>query len=260
MRRKIGYTILLIPIPLILTLLYLLPDNLREYLVLYPKNPTLASFFFSNYVHESFYHFLGNLVSYIIIIILLLILNNNRERFYIEIIPIFLVLPWINSLTIVLLLRDVLHRALGFSAINSGLIGYLLYSTCKHIKEKYNIDLGANFIFGVYIFTLATGALICAVSYNMTYAIIAILLLPFSLWLFYLERNNLKDVLDQLKLEVKTKQIANIFHAYIVMLSLLSAFATALVLVPPNLTVNGNIKHCLSLDRIWLWCVGAHDT
>jgi len=246
MKEKISYTTFLILVPSILTLLYLLPENLRENLVLYPKNPTLVSLFFSNYVHENFYHLLGNLISYIFTIILLLILNNNRKRFYIEIIPIFLILPWINSLAIVLLLRDVLHRSLGFSAINSGLIGYLLYSTCRHIKDKYNIDLGTNFILGVYIFTLATGTLICAIGYNLKYAIIAILFLPFSLWLFYLERNNLKDVLDRLKLEVKTKQTVNIFHAYIVMLSLLFAFATALVLIPPNLTVNGSVINIVS--------------
>lgn len=108
-----DYILFLIFVPAVLTSIYLLPNSFREFMVLYPDNPSLISLFLSNFVHENFGHFAGNLGSYFVIMPLILTQVIDRRRFYIEISLIFLLLPWISSL-VTLFYHNHFTRALGF--------------------------------------------------------------------------------------------------------------------------------------------------
>ena len=70
---KIPYKdiILLASIPLILTIIFLLPSSIKDTLILHYYSPTILGFYFTHFVHETMPHFLGNLFLYLVLMALI---------------------------------------------------------------------------------------------------------------------------------------------------------------------------------------------
>ncbi|MDI3502499.1 MAG: hypothetical protein PWR13_309 [Archaeoglobi archaeon] len=244
-----DFAIFLVFIPALLTSIYMLPSNFKELMVLHPSNPSLLSLFFSNFVHNDLKHFAGNLCWYCFLMFLILMQVIDRRKFYIEMALIFLVLPWVNSIVVILHLKSFFAGVLGFSSIVSALFGYLFYSTCYYVRKEYGIkfDNFLNFIifiFGVFTFNLAVGMLIYAIY---TVCAIFFLISVASLYAFlYFERNNLREILDKISHLLRSKRKTKILEGFTVWLSLFSSFAAALVIFPATIVMDGNIVNIVS--------------
>ncbi|RKY23624.1 MAG: hypothetical protein DRP62_05525, partial [Planctomycetota bacterium] len=141
-------------IPFILVFLYLLPSSLKEFLILVPKNPNPWSVFFSSYVHSSFWHFLNNLVGYLVLILLIFYLEENRSFFHYFSFLNFILLPLLSSFLVIVALSS-FSESLGFSAVVSGFNGYLLYSVYMHLKKEYFKNLNCSFLWLLLIINFA---------------------------------------------------------------------------------------------------------
>lgn len=140
--------ILFMFIPAIVFLLYLLPDNFKDKLILNLSEPSLVSIFFSNYVHKTYSHLKGNISNYYLVMFFVFLLNlsTNRRKFYLDLSLIFLVLPFFNYVINLLIFKIFLHsnikRTYGFSAIVSGFFGYLSYSLMYFLKDVHKTRIG----------------------------------------------------------------------------------------------------------------------
>ncbi len=154
-RQKIDYLIFFTFIPLFLNFLFLFP---QECFILQPSNPTLISIYFSNFVHTEIFHFAGNLIYYFLFIFLIFKFENNRKRLYVVTLTFVTILPILNSLLIVYTLPN-LPPILGFSAIDAGFLGYLLFSVYNYIKYSWKISLNSSFLWSIFLFNISFPAL-----------------------------------------------------------------------------------------------------
>ena len=154
---KIDYAIFFLLVPAVLTFVYILPFGIKDYLVLQPLNPTFLSIFFSNYTHIEFFHFFNNILAYLIIIFLIFNIETDKKLFYKTSLLIFILLPFISSLSIIYLTPTV-SPTLGFSAISSAFLGYLLYAVYNFLKNAWKLSLNNSFLFFYFVgsFTLCS--------------------------------------------------------------------------------------------------------
>jgi len=137
-----DYLFFYLLIPAILTAFYVLPDDLKDYLVLWPSNPTFVSLLFSSYVHVDFNHFISNLSTYLFITFFLFNFETNRRLFYQASFMLLLLLPIISSLLIICFLPALKTPGiyvLGFSLITSGFAGYSIYAIFNYLKNVLKI-------------------------------------------------------------------------------------------------------------------------
>jgi hypothetical protein len=144
-----DYLFFYLLIPAILTAFYVLPDDLKDYLVLWPSNPTFISLLFSSYVHVDFNHFISNLSTYLLITFFLFNFETNRRLFYQASFMLLLLLPILSSLLIICFLPALRLPGiyvLGFSVITSGFAGYSIYAIFNYLKNVLKIPLNSSFI------------------------------------------------------------------------------------------------------------------
>lgn len=136
--KFLDYLSFFLFIPIVISIIYILPNSIKEFLIFHPSRITLLSIFFSNYVHSGFFHFMSNLVSYLLILFLLFNVETDRRFFYRISIFILFLLPFISSFLNIFLINNNLTMQ-GFSALVSGFLGYFLFSACNYIEKKYKI-------------------------------------------------------------------------------------------------------------------------
>ena len=124
-------------IPVFLLVLFILPDSIKQYLVLQSNNPSLLSVFFNHYTHINFIHVLNNIFIYLITSFLIFNIETNKKRFFLVTLLFFLFLPFIVSFILLLLIPSNFYM-LGFSAINASFIGYLIFSVYNFLKDQYD--------------------------------------------------------------------------------------------------------------------------
>ncbi len=129
----------------ILTVIYLLPMNIKEVFTLKPLHPTLLTMFLSNYTQIGFSGYAANLINYFILIFLIFNIETNKKIFYISSFLIFIVLPFISSLSDVYFMPYPL-KIWGFSAIVAGFMGYFLYAVYNYLKSVLNIPVKGEFL------------------------------------------------------------------------------------------------------------------
>ncbi|GBE54613.1 hypothetical protein BMS3Bbin15_00771 [archaeon BMS3Bbin15] len=131
--------------PVILTVIYLLPMNIKEVFTLNPSHPTLLTMFLSNYTQIGFSGYAANLINYLILIFLIFNIKTNKKILYLSSFLIFIVLPFISSF-----LSDVyfiLHPSIwGFSAIVAGFTGYFLYAVYNYLKSVLTVPVKGKFL------------------------------------------------------------------------------------------------------------------
>lgn len=152
-----DYIFFLAVIPLILLLVYSLPQDIKtSYFVLQPPHPNIPSLLLSSYNHSSIEHLSGNLVSYLLIIYFILVLEKKKERLYATLIFIFIALPIILSL-LNTWVTPILKNDTGFSGIISGLFGYYLVCIYTYFKEFRKVKIGWEFL---YLFIIANCSIV----------------------------------------------------------------------------------------------------
>lgn len=190
-KPKLDYFIFFILVPLILFVIYLLPENIRNIFILYPSNPTIISIFLSNYTHTGFAHLSKNVFSYFFIGFLIFMFETNKRRFYINMLLFFTVLPVLCSLLTLYYYPN--SASWGFSGIVAGWMGYLLYAVYGYIKEEWRIPLKNGFIFLIIVFNLLILVFIYKWDWWL-YTFLFLFLLVITMWI----RNDLKAIVRRL--------------------------------------------------------------
>jgi len=183
-------------VPLILTLIFILPEDIKEsYFVLNPSSPTLQTMFLSNYTHLEFWHFFNNLLAYFITILIILYIETDRKMLFIMSILLFIFLPFISSLATIMHKSD-LQFSLGFSAIAAGFLGYLLYATYKYVKNDLNANI-PNFLFIILDVNVAI------YGFSNSNILLGCLSTFLTLVLIYCEKEGLIDLRNKIRLRLE---------------------------------------------------------
>jgi len=217
-----DYIAFFVLIPSILILIFLLPQSIKSSLILYTKNPTLLSIFFSNFVHSDFNHIKSNLTIYFFITFLIFGIETNKRVFNRIMLVIFFILPIFSSLIEVYFL-PMLNTIQGFSAIVSALAGYFLYSICNYVKKFYEVHEISSFFWLLLMinFTLLT-------FFNQK---LDMFVLTFFITLVFLygNRTNIRTIFEKIKLKNKDikkfKLLDRIYRIELFFLSLLFMFS-----------------------------------
>jgi hypothetical protein len=257
-KPKRDYFIFFILVPLIIFVIYLLPENIRNIFILYPSNPTIISVFLSNYTHTGFTHLSGNVFNYFVVGFLIFVFEAGRKRFYINMLLLFTVLPVLCSLLTLYYLPN--SASWGFSGIVAGWMGYLLYAVYGYIKEEWRIALNANFVFLMVMINL----LILLSIYKWLGWLYG-LLLSLLLILIVLIRNDLRAMVRKLvnmssdfgmELRKSWKSFGFIFvKSGIFALTINFLLFGFFDLFPPQIKINGTIVNIL-VHYSW-YCFGV---
>ncbi len=132
--------------PVILTVIYLLPMNIKEVFTLNPSHPTLLTMFLSNYTQIGFSGYASNLINYLILIFLIFNIKTNKKILYLSSFLIFIVLPFISSFLSGVYFMSYPLKIWGFSAIVAGFTGYFLYAVYNYLKSVLNVPVKGEFL------------------------------------------------------------------------------------------------------------------
>jgi len=197
-------------IPLILIIIYLLPQSTKDVFILKTQHPTLVSIFLSNYTHSTFDHFRDNLASYLIVMFLIFSINTDKKIFYLISLLNFIVVPIISSLLtifIILFLSSGPLSSQGFSAIASAFVGYLPFSFFNYLKKLHPQEISLDFftLFPCITFTCAGWIYYNTAEipiYNKNLLLIgSIVLTVLSIHLIYTTKKEIKNVLKSITLK-----------------------------------------------------------
>jgi len=249
---KITFFIFLIFIPSILISFYLSPEYVKNMLILDPSNPSLLSIFFSNFVHSSVFHLGNNLAWYMVVMFILLSIEVNRSMFYKVSLLSLTVLPFLSSLTVILLLPN-LSQVQGFSAISSAFLGYLPYSIYAHVKSVYCQELKHSFL----ILLLLISCTVWSIP-NKIYFLTFPLLLLILFLLIYL-RKTVKRIATQLRLKLNHLKsgIAKFYYIFILIFSMIFVALGLYIILPSKVMVGNTLINVLSHYIGYLFGIGV---
>ena len=183
-------------IPLILILIYLLPECTKIALSLNTGNPSLYSIITSGYTHLTFTHFFFNFIIYLFIVSFIFYFDSkrNNKMLFLNIILIFLLLQIIYSLLSLGLFsyfgKHVLDK--GFSTILAGLIGYLPISYVYFLKYKKKIEFDNSY----YLLLLFFSFNLSLITLINGWYLVLIILIPFFVACLYLSLKDLQKIRD----------------------------------------------------------------
>jgi len=129
-------------VPLVLLLVFLLPESAKDSLALHTDAPNVVSLFTAHFVHEDVGHFLGNVASYLAFAIpacLLGFLAGRVRELRLAVVLIFILVPPSSS---ALCLLTPGARFLGFSGIVAAFWGLLPYFSLSYFKKRCNWEFG----------------------------------------------------------------------------------------------------------------------
>ncbi|BAD84869.1 hypothetical membrane protein [Thermococcus kodakarensis KOD1] len=183
----------------VLLLLYLAPASIKEQLVM-----NYQEFSFSNphdwirlytlhFVHMEFWHLAGNLLTFILLFPILYFLSEvgrSTDAFKRFTVFLFLVIPPIIGILDLLVMRRYnLRYGMGFSGIDSALLGALPYFSSLALQERFRLKVSPTMF--SYAFTLLLGGLI-ALIYSIIWPAV-LLIIGGGLFLIYLISQALRD-------------------------------------------------------------------
>jgi hypothetical protein len=183
--RSIDLFIFFIGIPSFLYLLFLLPADVKEMLILHRDYFNGVDIFANNFVHEDFSHLESNLAAYIVFIsILYIALFNNRRLFYILLMINLSIVPLVISLIWIPINRFIIRQILttrGFSGIVSSIIGMVVFVYVLYLHKKIKIN-----ILYAYYSLLFFSALLLALTYLPLEKNLLVIIFLFAIFLFEL--------------------------------------------------------------------------
>jgi hypothetical protein len=244
----LGFTafVYFLIIPLILVLIFLLPESTKIALSLNTLNPSAYSLLTSGYTHLTFTHFISNFIAYLFIVPFIFYFDFKRDikMLFLILILLFLLLPIFYSLLSVGLFSyygaNILDK--GFSTILAGLIGYLPISYIYFLKDKRKIKFSSIY----YILLLFFSFNLSLITFINGWYIVLLILVPFFLFCLYLSLSDLKKIRD-FYLDLSGRKSFGLFHIWIVLLlwivALLLCFIATIGLFPASLQGTNGITN-----------------
>jgi len=169
-------------IPVLLIILFLNSDVLKQILSLYPNNPTVVSIIGSNYFHIEPMHLFSNLVLYFLLMPFVFIFDflTNKKMLLVNMLLLFVFLPVVSSLFNILVFIElgVNIPGYGFSAINSAIFGYLAFSLFHYVRDYHNLVFEKG-IFYMMWFILYINLAFISLVYNIYWLFVIIVFLFF---------------------------------------------------------------------------------
>jgi hypothetical protein len=206
MKNKIYLAIFSIPIAIFL--IYYLPSDIKELLVLRSDSLNALAFFTCHFVHEDFAnHLLPNMLVYLVAALLLYILLfmlNEKRLFYKLFAFNCLAMPFILSLIWIAVCKlwNWNTRSLGFSGMASAFLGALVFAYALFLHKTFKVDT-----FYAYMSSILLPVIILVLTYFIyftpaTITTITILLLATFISLAY---KTIKSVDSQAKNQFKER-------------------------------------------------------
>lgn len=133
--------LLLFLVPLVLVVVFVLPEGFQEGMVLNFQDPDFLNFFTTALVHSNFDHLSSNLVSYLVTIIplyWLCVLSGLKKQFRRLFLVFVLFFPFLLSGLNFALLD--LHTSRGFSGVNSAFLGFLGVASFHYLKQILEVQ------------------------------------------------------------------------------------------------------------------------
>ena len=223
-------------IPFLLWVLFLLPDSIKNQLILNYENLRVLNLFTTHFIHTDPFHFGNSIIWYLLLIVPIYLLNMiryQRRGFYLVFGLSMLVVPLLLSI-MSLIIKHIyslpIGTSLGFSGIVSVFIGFLPYSTLNFLKKFYKWKTKISMLFlSILLFTFTVILLI----YNRPFLFITVLGLSIaSIYISYRE-SSLKECLSSLKNAAKKNKgiyMLVVTNATLYIIGVLSLFPTELIL------------------------------
>jgi hypothetical protein len=229
-------------VPLVLVIVFLFSDLLKESLVLYPNAPTVLSLLGSNFFHTDLSHLLSNLVLYVVLMVCVFSFDalTNPKMLYVNMLLLFVVLPLVVSIANVVgfFFIDVNLACYGFSAVVAGLFGYLAFSLLHYIKEYHMVRFERS-IFQLLWFILYINLALISLIYGYYLgAVVLGVLIGLSLYYTYTDLGKIFEL---------GKTVRSRFHRVLILLGLFFCISTVTqALFPEQLLVNGMVVNILA--------------
>ena len=245
----LAFLLYFLLIPAVLVGIYLMSNELKDVLALYPKSPTFISVWGSNFLHITLPHLTENLAYYFLIISFIFVfdMKTNKRMLFINFPLIFFILPIVSSLSTIAVFSyfDVNIPAEGFSAVVAGLLGYLPFSFFKFVKTYYKVDLESSLrqllfpilLLNLVVIPIAYGSYMLLQSVFITALIIALLIIYVS---------HFKDVKsDYLKIFqlVRSKKL---FTSSALSISIILIYCGSIFLYPQSLVIKGSVVNIVA--------------
>lgn len=236
--NKYELSVLLVAIPIFMTLIFFLPDGVKQgYFILYATNQNIPALFLQNYTHSDPTHFLSSLFSYLMLVILLLKTEVNKKNFRSMMLLLLILLPWIVSLSSLYLIPYI-PPVQGLSGIVAGFLGYFVYSVYNYLRKVHNLPLNSTFVLFIFLLNVVLTPMVFKV------ATLEIGLVLFSIVLAYMNRAGLLALSSHLRAEFrslkKVKPSERLYKVIFFSLALVMMFQLPLLL-PSEIVVGATL-------------------
>ncbi|MCW1296376.1 MAG: hypothetical protein OH319_01710 [Candidatus Parvarchaeota archaeon] len=242
MWEKKEYLFFFVLVPLALILIYLIPQSVKEsHFILHCEKQQALNLFLSNYTHSDLQHLLNNLLLYLSLMLLIFKFETKKGNFYVSVLSIFLVLPWITSISTCLIKN--IPPSQGSSGIFAGFAGYFLYVFYNYLKEKCKLKLSTHFVTMIFVLNAAI-----AMWMNGVYQP-AILISSSLIFLIYYNKVSLLALFSFLSTKFKELKKENLKERLKIVfwISLMMPFLFLLpFLIPKNVIAGGSLTNTLA--------------
>ena len=238
--NKKDYIYFFLLIPLLLLIIFLIPEIYKYNFYLITNNPSFLSIFLSNYNHNSVSHIIGNLALYFLFMMIIFGLESNKKRFYMISIFGLFIFPFLIYLLRTPIFYHISQILInftitGFSGIISYFLGYLLFLSYKYLNKILKVEDNFSFFFllfmlGVLLWIILTGKIILLIIGIFCF-----------IYFIYLCKNTIKLLFTKINFK-KNKKLDIVKR--IVLLSFLSIFM--ILLIPLNVMNNGLITDTIT--------------
>jgi hypothetical protein len=229
-------------IPVVLVIVFLFSDLLKDVLLLYPDAPTVLSLLGSNFLHTDLFHLLSNLVLYLLLLVFVFSFDalTNRPMLFVNMLLLFVVLPLVASFVTVVgfLFIGVNLPSLGFSAVVAGVFGYLAFSLLHYIRDYHGVVFQRS-IFQLLWFILYINLALISLIYGYYLGVVVLgVLIGLSLYYTYTDLGKIFEL---------GKTVQSRFHRVLILLGLFFCISTVTqALFPERVVVDGMVVNILA--------------
>lgn len=229
-------------IPLVLVVVFVYSDVLKDSLSLYPDAPTVLSLLGSNFLHTDLFHLLSNLILYLVLLVFVFSFDalTNYKMLYVNMLLLFVVLPLVASIANVagFFFIGVNLACYGFSAVVAGLFGYLAFSLLHYIREYHMVRFERS-IFQLLWFILYINLALISLIYGYYLGVVVLgVLIGLSLYYTYTDLGKIFEL---------GKTVRSRFHRVLILMGLFFCLSTVTqTLFPERVVVDGMVVNILA--------------
>lgn len=139
---RVPDLLLIMSVPLILSLVFILPKSIQNGLILEFGSPSIINLWSSAFLHRGLNHFIANTILYCILIVpiySLFVLAQERTLFRFTFVSFLLVLPAVIALVNIAVINQ--GTGAGFSGIDSAFFGVLPLSFVLFIQNRISSEI-----------------------------------------------------------------------------------------------------------------------